>query len=639
MNNDELAASIIEAVGGAGNVKEVFHCVTRLRFYLYDRSKADIDGLKKIPGVLGVANQTEQLQVIIGSTVGDVCDAAQRQLGQAPAATSASSSSFDDEVKQNKEIAKQKFRVGGIFETISACILPMIPALAGTGILKGIVTIMTSYLGFATDDPLIVVMTMTADVVFYFMPFFVAWAAAKRFKTDTAMALACAGLLLYPTMTAGLAAGSEPLSLFGLPIPFVKYASSCIPMMLTVWVLKYVYGFIDKHMPSMLKLVFTPLLTMLVMTPITLGITGPLASYLAQGIAIAFTWLFTVSPIVAGAVIGGTRSLLVFTGMHLSLGAVILANIQQYGYDYILPVNTMGTMAIVGVCLGVWIKAKNKETKEIGMSTFISSFLGITEPGIYGVLMVYRNALIADIIAGAVAGAWTAAWHCTTNAYVNSCILSLPVFMDEHFPQFCIGMLIAVVLGCALVMILGIGEKQEAAPAPEAAAPSAAGTAPAILAAASADEISQLSSPLAGTVKPLSQCSDAAFASGVLGQGVVLEPASNEVKAPFAGTVTAVYPSKHAIGLTSDDGIECLIHLGIDTVSLKGEGFEQKVSQGDHVAQGDILTVVDWDAIKAKGYSSETPVLITNSSDFQDVFAATEEGSIQAGASLITIIR
>lgn len=637
MSNEELAASILKAVGGAGNVKEVFHCVTRLRFYLYDRSKADIPALKKIPGVLGVASQTEQLQIIIGSTVGDVCHAVQAKIGMAPEDNASSAGSFEDEVKQNKELAKEKFRVGGIFETISACILPMIPALAGTGILKGIVTIMTSYLGFDKADPLVVVMTMTADVVFYFMPFFVAWAAAKRFKTDTAMALACAGLMLYPTMTAGLAAGSEPLSLFGLPIPFVKYASGCIPMMLTVWVLKYVHGFIDKHMPSMLKLVFTPLLTMVIMTPITLGVTGPIASYLAQAIAAAFTWLFTVSPILAGAVIGGTRSLLVFTGMHLSLGAVILANIQQFGYDYILPVNTMGTMAIVGVCLGVWIKAKDKDVKEMGASTFVSSFLGITEPGIYGVLMVYRNALIADIIAGAVAGAWTAAWRCTTNAYVNSCILSLPVFMDEHFAQFCIGMAIAVILGCGLVLFMGVGEKQgaskEEVPAAEMAG---AGTGQA---SDAADAILDVASPVTGSAKPLSACSDAAFASGVLGKGCVIEPAADEVIAPFDGTVMAIYPSRHAIGLMSSDGVECLIHLGIDTVNLKGAHFEQKVAQGDSVHAGDVLTVVDWAAIKAEGYSTETPVLVTNSADYRDVFAVVEEGDIKAGGRLISIIK
>lgn len=473
MNHEKLADQIIEAVGGPENIREAFHCVTRLRFYLNDRSLVNQDALKEIPGVLGVVNATEQLQVIIGNEVDIVCTIVQDKVlaatGRSVAGSSlsgeeAETAGADDakaklaaDIVQNKAEMK-KFRIGGIFETIAAIILPVIPALAGTGILKGVVTIMTSYLGFTADMNLIKVLTIAADAVFYFLPFFIAWSAAKRFKTDTAMALVLAGCLLYPTMTAGLAEGAAPMSLFGLPIPFVKYASSSIPIILSVWVLKYVYAFVDKYMPKMLRLVFTPLVVVLIMCPVTLGITGPVANYISQGIAWFFTMLFTISPILAGAVIGATRSLLVFTGMHLSLGAVCLNNITNLGYDFILPVNTMGTMAIVGACLGVWICAKKPQNKEIGMSTFISSFIGITEPGIYGVLMVFKNALIADIIAGGVAGAWTAFWGCTSNAYVNSCILSLPVFMDSHFVFFCIGMAIATALGCGLTIFLGINE-------------------------------------------------------------------------------------------------------------------------------------------------------------------------------------
>lgn len=472
MNHEKLADQIMEAVGGPQNIREAFHCVTRLRFYLNDRSAIDQDALKEIPGVLGVVNTTEQLQVIIGNEVDKVCTIVQDKVLQATgrnvaggslSGAEADGAEDDAQAKLAADVAAnkaemKKFRIGGIFETVAAIILPVIPVLAGTGILKGVVTIMTSYLGFNADMDIIKVMTIAADVVFYFLPFFIAWSAAKRFKTDTAMAMVLAGCLLYPTMTAGLAEGAAPMSLFGLPIPFVKYASSSIPIILSVWVLKYVYAFVDKYMPKMLRLVFTPLVTVLIMCPVTLGVTGPIANYISQGIAWVFTTLFTVSPILAGAVIGATRSLLVFTGMHLSLGAVCLNNITNLGYDFILPINTMGTMAIVGACLGVWICARKPQNKEIGMSTFISSFIGITEPGIYGVLMVFKNALIADIIAGGVAGAWTAFWGCTSNAYVNSCILSLPVFMDDHFLFFCIGMAIATALGCGITVFLGIDE-------------------------------------------------------------------------------------------------------------------------------------------------------------------------------------
>lgn len=641
MNPDTLASQIIEAVGGKDNVREVFHCVTRLRFYLNDLSKADEERLKKTNGVLGVVNTTEQLQIIIGNEVDTVCNAVQAQLGPIDA-----KAKLDADVAKNKEEMK-KFRIGGIFETISAIILPVIPAMAGTGILKGVVTIMTSYLGFASDDVLIQVLTMAADSVFYFMPFFLAWSSAKRFKTDVAMAMVVAGILLYPTMTAGQAAGSDPMYLFGmLPIPFAKYTASSIPIILSVWVMSYVYGFIDKYMPKMLRLVFTPLVAVLIMAPIALVVTGPIANYLAQAIASLFTWLFTVSPLIAGAVIGATRSLLVFTGMHLSLGAVCLNNISVLGYDYILPVNTMGTMAIVGCCLGVWICAKKSENKEIGMSTFVSSFLGITEPGIYGVLMTFRTALIADIIAGGIAGAFVATIGCHAYAYVNSCILSLPVFVDENFVFMCIGMALATALGCGLTIFFGLDEgdgikarlfSKKAEPAPVVEAAGAA--APSVAVAGATNSVDVVASPLTGSVSPLSETADTVFASGTLGKGVVIEPTEGVLRSPFDGTVTAVYPSKHAIGVTSDSGVECLIHIGIDTVNLGGKHFEMAVEQGQHVQAGDTLLTFDIDAIKAAGYSVVSPVIISNTASYLDVFPVNERGAVKAGDELIKTLK
>ncbi len=645
MDTQTLANQILDKVGGPSNVREVFHCVTRLRFYLYDRSLADEEGLAKIPGVLGVAGKTEQLQVIIGNEVDAVCNAVQASVGSVP---SDAKEKLAQDVQRNKEEMK-KFRIGGLFETVAAIILPVIPALGGLGILKGIITIMTSYLGFTADMDLIKVMTIAADSVFYFLPFLIAWSASNRFKTDTALSLVLAGCLLYPTMTAGLAEGAAPMSLFGLPIPFVKYAASSIPIMLSVWVLKYIYAFVDKHMIKQLRLVFTPLVTMIFMVPITLVVTGPIANYISQGIAWVFTSLFAFSPIIAGAVIGATRSLLVFTGMHLSLGAVCLNNITNYGYDIILPVNTMGTMAIVGVCLGVWICAKKQQNKEIGMSMLISSFIGITEPGIYGVLMVFRNALIADIIAGGVAGAWTAFWGCTSNAYVNSCILSLPVFMDEHFMFFCIGMVIAVVLGCGLTIFFGIDEGEgyparmsfgkktvRAADVQDAAnSPAQKDEAPAVAPAA----VDVVTSPVSGEVVILSQVEDQAFSSEALGKGVAVVPSEGIVVAPFDGVVTALYPSRHAVGLTSQQGIECLIHIGMDTVNLGGAHFENKVSQGDAVKKGQVLVEFDIETIAKAGYSVTTPVVISNTASYLDVFAAKESGMVERGEDLIKIIR
>lgn len=621
MNTERLAEQIIKEVGGKDNIKEMFHCVTRLRFYLKDRSVIDAERIKALDGVLGVQFQTEQLQIIIGNEVGTVYNAIINKVGF-----------IMDDATQEK---KQKMRIGGIFETISAIILPVIPAMAGTGILKGVITIMTSYLGFDAASTLIQMMTIAADAVFYFLPFFIAWSAAKRFKTDTAMALLCAGMLLYPTMTSGLANGLEPMSLFGLPIPFVKYASSSIPIILTVLVLKYVYMGVNKVVPKILQLVFTPLITALIMCPIALGITGPIATYISTGIAKLVAALFSFSPLVAGAVVGATRSLLVFTGMHLSLGAICLQNLSVYGYDVILPVNTMGTMAIVGTCLGVWVKAKKPENKSVGFSTFISSFLGITEPGIYGVLLKYKTALIADIIAGGVAGAFVAVGGGHATAYVNSCILSLPVFIGDGFLFVCLGMAISTALAFGLVMFLGL---DEGGPAPAAAGNAPAPAAPAASVPAGTQVNEDVASPLQGAVLPLSQVEDQVFASETLGKGIAIEPTDGRVVAPFNGTIGAGSGS-HAVCLTSEGGLECLIHIGIDTVNLKGKNYTFHVKEGDVVKQGDLLVTVDLEGVRAAGYKTTTPIIITNSDDYLDIFPCKENGSVTRGEKLITAIK
>ena len=338
--------------------------------------------------------------------------------------------------------------------------------------------------------------------------------------------------------------------------------------------------------------------------------------------------MFAVSPLLAGAVIGATRSLLVFTGMHLSLGAVCLQNITQYGYDYILPVNTMGTLAIVGTCLGVWVKAKKEENKSVAMSAFISSFIGITDPGIYGVLLKYKNALIADIIAGGVAGAFVAVGGGHATAYVNSCILSLPVFVGDGFMFVCIGMAIAAALGFGLVMILGIDEGEDG--------PKASSTVPAAVSGKTSTE--SAAAPADGTLLPLSDVSDKVFATGTLGKGVAVEPADGKFYAPFNGTIGAG-TGGHAVCLVSDGGMELLIHIGIDTVNLKGKHFEIKVKEGDKVKAGDLLAEVDAAAVRAEGYKTTTPIVVTNSDDYLDVFAVSENGSIHHGDKLITAIK
>ena len=616
MDAKKLAGQILKEVGGKDNIKEMFHCVTRLRFYLKDRSKVDLEKVKALDGVMGVQFQAEQFQIIIGNEVNTVYDAVIAQTGFIHT---------EETLEQ-----KKKFRVTGIFETMAAILLPVIPALAGAGMIKGLITILTSYCGVDAASDAIQVLTIAGDCVFYVLPFLVAWSASKRFKTDTACSLALAGALLYPTMTAGLAEGAAPMVFLGLPIPFVKYASSSIPIILAVLVLSFVYPLVDKVIPKVLRLVFTPLFVLIIMVPLTLIGIAPLANYISKILVMIVRFLYDLSPIVAGAIVGGTRLLVVLTGMHMSLSAICLENLNQFGWDFLLPMNTMGTLALFGVCMGVMVRAKRSENKSIGASTAISAFIGITEPGIYGIILKFKNALIAAIIAGAAGGAIVGGFGGRATSFVNSCILSLPVFMGEGFWAVCLGMAVAAGLGFVLVMVMGLSEEKDE---PKAEAK------PANRAAVGEKKNSVIYAPVTGTLIPLEKVKDAVFSSGTMGKGIAVDPEDGVIVAPFDGTVTALYPTKHAVGITSEDGVECIIHVGVDTANLQGKHFEVKVKENQKVKAGDVLLEVDLAAIIKEGYSLVTPILVTNSDEYLDVLPNETEGMIAKSEVLLNVIK
>lgn len=447
---DELSKDILNKVGNKENIARAYHCMTRLRLDVKDKGVVNIEELEKLTGVVGCQWNGNQLQVIIGQEVDDLyinfCKVAGIEA--------------EKKIEENLDKEKKKFSIGLIFQTLSAILLPVIPALAGAGMIKGLSTIMTSYLGVDSASTFIIVMNMAGDCAFYFLPFLVAWSSSKRFETNTALAISLTGVLLYPTMTAGNATGAEALSLFGLPIPFPRYFGSTIPIILTVWVLSYIYKYVNKFIPKSLQIVFTPTLVLLIMTPLTLVAIGPLAMYISTLLVGLFNFLYQLSPTIAGIIIGGTRLFVVMTGMHLSLSTICLGNIAEFGYDWLLPMHTMGTLALFGACLGVWVKAKKSENKQIGASTAISAFIGITEPGIYGIFLKFKNAMIATIVGGAAGGAIVGMFGGRALAFVNSCILSTPVFMTDNFWCVALGMFVSATIAFTVVMIMGVNNEK-----------------------------------------------------------------------------------------------------------------------------------------------------------------------------------
>lgn len=607
----KLSQKILKNIGGKENVKEIFHCVTRLRFYLSDKNLVDIKKLEQIPGVIGVRYSTDQLQIIIGDHVSDVYKEMTKLIGD----RTVQSGEIDIEEDRNK------FNIQNIFETLAAIFLPVVPALAGAGMIKGIVIVLTDIFSVNPDLGVMQLLEIASDSIFYFFPFLVAWSASNRFKTNTAVALGLAGALMHPIMTEGLAVGEVGFSVFGLTVPYVRYASSSIPIILTVWLLSYIYRYIDRVLPKALRTVFTAMLVFLIMVPIMLIAIAPLANYLSQGLAAIVQWLFNFSPVIAGFVVGGTRSLVVLSGMHLSLGALIVENIATYGYDIILPINTMGTMAMVGAALGTWYKSKDQDTKTMSFSAFISAFIGITEPVIYGVLLKFRNALIATMIGGGIAGAYVAFFGATSSAYVNSSILSLPVFMGPGFLHFCIGMTIATITSFIIIQVLGISEEKEVV----------------------SENINEseytITSPFTGEVVELSDLNDDVFSNGLMGKGIAVKPTSNMVIAPFSGRVVSIFPTKHAISLISNTGIELIIHIGIDTANLKGKYFDMKVEEGQEIKRGETIAIVDFESIERMGYSTWSPIIVPNVDEFLDVLPNQIKGPIKNSEKIIEVIK
>lgn len=447
-----LASDVIEAVGGKDNIDNLVHCVTRLRFNLKDDSKAkSTEEIAKIDGVVGCVEQAGQLQVIIGQTVGDVYEEVCEQTGLSVQA------SIDENLDAPEEGEKKKFSISGIFDVFSAVFAPIVPAFAGAGLLKGINVLLTNYAGLSSDSGLYLVLNAIGDAVFYFLPFMVAYTASKKFKTNTIMAEVLAGIYMYPDI---LELSGETISIFGIPLMCVKYSSTVLPILISVWIMSYLYDWLNKHVIEYLRIIVVPLVTILVMGFLSLWIIGPIFYYLGIGIGYAFQWLFDVAPWLGGLIDGATRPLVIFTGMHMTLSTVMINNIATLGYDMLGPVHACATMASAGMCFGVFLKCKDPDNKSAAFSAFISAFIGITEPSLYGVAIRYKKPLIALCIGGGVSGALVAALGAKAISFAMPSIVSLPVYAGS-IPQVLIGLAVAFVLTAVLTYVIGFDEGLE----------------------------------------------------------------------------------------------------------------------------------------------------------------------------------
>lgn len=446
-NSKKMAEEILQGIGGKANITSLVHCMTRLRFTLKDESLIQKQQIENTEGVLGTMAQNGQFQIIIGQTVPDVyaelCGLAGIEKMEA----------LNENLDADNQ-GQKKFRPGAIFEVVSGCFAPVVTAFAGAGILKGILTLLTTYSLLDTSTGLYLMLNAASDATFYFLPFLLAYTSAKRFKTNEIMALILAGIYMYPTIINN--AGTQ-VSAFGISFYLVKYSSSVIPIMLSVWVMSYVHRWISKVSPSFLRVVLVPVVVLLVMTPLSLMLFGPLGYNIGIYIGNFFKWLFDIAPMVGGFVDGFTRPLMVFTGTHMTMSPIMINNIETLGYDMLGPVHCVATVSAAGMCFGAFLKAKKESNKAANFSSFISAAIGITEPALYGVAFRFKRPLAALCIGGGVSGAFVAAMGAKALSFAMPALISLPVYTGT-IPIVLAGSAIGFVLTAVLTYVLGFDE-------------------------------------------------------------------------------------------------------------------------------------------------------------------------------------
>lgn len=619
MDFKKLAADILENIGGEKNVQNVTHCATRLRFHLVDDSKANKEAIENLKGVFSVVNKSGQFQVIVGNDVPNVYKELVK-LGN-----------FSSSAPVKEE--KKKFKLTDLFDIISSIFVPVVPALAGCGLLKGILSLLTTFGLLDTASQTYIILSIVGDAGFYFLPMMLAYTSAQKFKANPFYAVVMASVMLHPNLSV-LFESKEAIHFLGLPVTVAKYASSVIPIILIVWVMSYVQRFFEKYVPKAVKLIVVPLCTFLIMVPVALIVLGPLGTIVGDALAGAILFLDGKVSWLIPTIIGGLTPLMVMTGMHYSLFPGVFQQMATVGYQTIFPGMVVSNLCQGAASLAVALKAKNKELKELAFSVGVTALLGVTEPALYGVTMKLKRPLYAVLAGGAAGGFYMGLTGVRAFAPNGASILQIGVYIGGDGFSNVINLLIGVVIGFVITFILTLilgfedSDKEKSVEKVEKAEEKKLET-------KSAKTV--ISSPLNGELVALNTVNDETFASEVMGKGVAIIPADGKVVSPVDGEISALFGTNHAIGLTSKEGVEVLIHIGIDTVELNGEGFTAHIKQGDKVKKGDLLVEFDLDFIKEKGYDPTTMMIITNSANYLEFIPAKETHLKQGDKALVVI--
>lgn len=634
---ENLAKEIVKNIGGKDNVSSLTHCITRLRFKLKDESKANDDVIKNMDGVVTVMKSGGQYQVVIGNHVPDVYADVMPLLN------------LGDTDSQEKD-GKKGNLLDRFVDTISGIFQPILGIMAACGMVKGLNTLFVALGLYTADCGGYMVINAVGDAMFTFLPLFLGFTAAKKFGLKPMVGLAIGAIMCYPAIQAStISAGTEPLyamfegtmfaspvyiEFFGIPVISMDYTSTVIPVIFVTYFASICERFFSKFVPDLVKFFFVPMLTLIVALPVGFLLIGPVATFGSTIISETVLSIRDFSPMIAGAVVGLTWQILVIFGLHWGFIPVYINNIVTLGYDNVMMPFFACTFATSAVVAAIFFKTKDKNLKEMCIPNFISGIFGVTEPAIYGILLPLKKPFIISCIAGGIGGGFYGLFNFRKFMMGGMGIFEFPAMIE---PDGSMGNLIVAVTGVIITMIIAFvmtmviykddkkEEKTENVEEPKTENKKLISN-------------TNLYSPLKGKVMELSQIKDAAFASGVLGKGVAIVPSEGKVVSPVDGTVTTIFPTLHAIGITSDEGVEILIHIGLDTVQLEGKGFKGMVKDGDKITKGQVLIEFDIDYITKEGYCLETPVLVTNADNYLDVISENKD-TVNYGESIISIVK
>lgn len=615
----QLAKEVVAAVGGKENIVNVTNCMTRLRFVLKDDSIPDKDKVAGIKGVKGVMNQGGQYQVIIGTHVSEVVKDVRRE---------AQISGEGSINKEDMKLIKKDSLWNRFFKTISGCIMPMLGPMIAGGIIKGILVILVTAGILTKTDGTYLVLYAAGDAILYFMPVIVGFTCGKVFDCNPYVTAVIGAAFLYPDLVSAVSAEGG-ITFLKIPVAATSYTNTFLPIVLASFVASKLEKLAKKFIPSMLQLMLVPTFVLAVTVPLSWIVIGPVMNTVSSWLSKGVFGIFGMSPLLGGTLLGAFWQLVVLLGLHAAFIPILMNNLFSQGYDPVNVVLGLTVWALAGVTLGYALKNKDPEKRGIGFGSLASALCGVTEPAIYSIALPNFKLFVCAWIGGGISGGILGALGGKMYTMAGDGLFRIPAMinpegLDISFYGFIICALISFAVSAVLAFIMADSGVEEAEQVAEQMDTDMNNHVLEENKMISDNKETIIYAPVSGKVICREDIPDETFASGIMGEGVGIKPEEEIIVAPFDGEITSVVDTGHAVGLTSFDGVELLIHVGVDTVKMQGDGFQVFVTEGQKVKTGEKLLKFDRDKIRKAGYSDTTAVLVTNSDDYSSVKTVAE---------------